>query len=1189
VLAEPDRGATGSTAGFVPPRTAEEQTLARILAGVLGIDEVGVQDNFFTLGGDSIRALQVRVLAREGGLDLSIDDLLRFQTVAGLARAARPTASPATATRLAGGPFALLGDADRARLPAGVVDAYPLTRLQAGLVFHSEGSPDYETYVMDFHVGGSFAEPALREALARLVRRHPLLRTSFDLTGFSESVQLVHETATVPLTVHDLTGGSAAEQDAAVDRLMREQRWLKFDWTRAPLLRVDVLVGSDRSFHCTFSHPFFDGWSMALLVTELLTTYTALAHGEDPATAPPPLNYAEFVALEREAVGSAEQRQFWADYLAGGSGGRLPRSPSQRRVAPSRHRRLTVQIDSGIRDGLRSLAASVGSPLKSVLLAAHLRVVSVLTGRTDVTTGVIANGRPEELDGDRTIGVFLNTVPLRTRLTGGTWRDLVRQALAAEREVLPYRRYPLAELVRTVGHGEQLFDTAFNYIHFHLYEVLRHTPGLELLGWRNPADQTYFPLTAYLHLDVSTGELQCFIDVDEAVLTPAQVAAVLAYYRATLEDMATNPDGRYEAHSPLQPAQRRQLAEWNRTGLAWPADRPAGVHRRVALQASRRGAATAVHCAGVRLSYVELERRANQLAHRLRRMGAGAGTTVGVALDRSADLPVAILAVLKTGAAYVPLDPAYPGERLRHMLLDSGARIVVTESSLVDRVPSTGAHPLLLDRERPALAAQPASAPEVTFDPEALAYVIYTSGSTGVPKGVEVPHRALDNVLLAFEDRLGWSADEALLAVTTLSFDIAGLELLLPLTTGARLELATRAEAADPHLLMARLDTGAVSTMQATPATWRMLLDAGWSGHPALRLLCGGEALTASLAERLLPCCRELWNVYGPTETTIWSTAARVEEVNGAPPIGRPLANTTCHVLDGYGQPVPVGAPGELYLGGLGLARGYRGDPALTRAVFVCDPFRTGDRTARLYGTGDLVRWRPDGMLEFLGRLDSQVKVRGFRIELGEVEAALARHPEIRDSAARARTDDESGEAELIAYVVPRPGCEVNVAELRGALAGDLPSFMVPSTFVVLDELPRTANGKLDRGALPAPPTRRPNLATAFAGPRTELERRVAGIWQEFLGVGRVGIDDRFFELGGHSLLLVRVHARMRELIAADVPLTALLAHPTVRSVAAFLEEPDRGTRPAVPAQPEIRDRQALVSRLRTRRPRSAE
>jgi amino acid adenylation domain-containing protein len=1174
-LPAPDTHAPVTTVG-VPPRTPEEQTLSRIFGEVLGTGEPGVTDNFFELGGDSIRALQVRARARAAGLDFDLAELLQHPTVERLAKTARTVEATGAGERRE--PFSLLDEADRKLLSDSVVDAYPLARLQEGLVFHSESSPDYEIYVMGFHLGGTFDEQAMRTALDRLSARHALLRTAFDFTTYSESLQLVHSETRIPLRVHDIRGLPAEEQQTAVDQFMREQKYRKFDWTQPPFLAVDIHLRANQTFQCTLNHPLFDGWSMALLITELMTDYGALARGETPPERPElRLTYADFVALEREAMRSPEHQEFWSRYLADSSRSELPRRPSRRAPAPARHRRTTVTVDRAVADALLKLAEETGTSLKSVVLAAHMRVVSLLTGRTDVTTGIIANGRPEELDGERVPGVFLNTIPLRMQFTGGTWRDLVRQTLAAEREVLPHRRYPLAELVRTQGGGEPLFDTGFNYIHFHIYQALLHVEGLEVLGWSSPSDQTYFPLTAYFHRDISSGELLCFLDLDDAVLEPGQVEEIQGYYRAALAAMAATPDARYERAQLLSgPELSRQQDEWNRTLRPWPADRPRGVHRRFAAVAAGRPDAVAVRAADGSLTYGELERRSDLLAAHLRGLGAGPGATVGIALKRGIGLLVGLLGVLKSGAAYVPMDPAFPQERLRHMLADSGAALVVTDPAVADGLPASDARLVMLaDALDDSTAASAFQGPEV--GPDDLAYVIYTSGSTGLPKGVEISHGALDNLLTSFEDDFAWTADEVLLAVTTLSFDIAGLELFLPLTTGARLELAAEDESADPQRLMARLAEAGVTTMQATPATWRLLLDGGWHGSPQLRIVCGGEALPADLAESLLPRCRELWNVYGPTETTIWSAAHRLDRADGPPPIGRPLANTRFAVLDPHGEPVPVGTPGELYIGGAGLARGYRNRPDLTVAAFV---WRTAvDGTAqRWYRTGDLVRQRPDGVLEYLGRLDSQVKVRGFRIELGEIEAVLGREPSVRQAVALARKGPD-GQALLVAYVVPCDADTIDVRALRAALAAELPAYMVPGAFVLMDELPHTPNGKVDRKALPEPAGGRTTVGTDFVAPRNPTEERLVEIWRTLLKTDTVGIDDPFLELGGHSLLMVRMHSQIRREIA-DLPLVKLFEYPTVRGLAQYIA----GSQSSKEELLGVRERAARQRRRRTAR-----
>jgi amino acid adenylation domain-containing protein len=599
---------------------------------------------------------------------------------------------------------------------------------------------------------------------------------------------------------------------------------------------------------------------------------------------------------------------------------------------------------------------------------------------------------------------------------------------------------------------------------------------------------------------------------------------------------------------------RRMVARLLRekTGL-----RPEGatfVHRRIETRAKLAPDAVALTCAGESLTYFEINSRANRLARLLRAMGVGPEVLVGVAVERSAQMVVGLLAVLKAGGAYVPLDPAYPAERLAFMLDDARVSVLLTEETLCGRLPQREARVLCLDTEMAAVDAQ--SDANLDDEPAAanLAYVIYTSGSTGRPKGVQVTHGALTNLLESMRKLLPISERDALLAVTTLSFDIAALEIFLPLITGAQVDLIDRDVAADGARLADRLDDTRITFLQATPATWRMLLETGWCGNRSLTMLCGGETLPRALADRLIDKGAALWNLYGPTETTIWSSAWRVEAVESPISIGSPIANTRLYVLDKRLRAVPVGIVGELYIGGVGLARGYRNRPGLTAERFVPDPFGN-PRGGRLYRSGDLARWRPDGKLECLGRVDHQVKVRGFRIELGEIEAALAEHPAVSDAVVAAYKDP-SGEMSLAAYIVPRDQSDPTfAAELRRRLLETLPEHMVPSAFVFLEALPLTPNGKIDRQALPDPRHARPPAGNDFVPPRGQIEEALAEIWTALLGGDAVGAHDNFFERGGHSLLAMQLLSRIRKAFEVEVRLKDLLDDPTVSRLARIVED----------------------------------
>jgi amino acid adenylation domain-containing protein len=577
------------------------------------------------------------------------------------------------------------------------------------------------------------------------------------------------------------------------------------------------------------------------------------------------------------------------------------------------------------------------------------------------------------------------------------------------------------------------------------------------------------------------------------------------------------------------------------------------VHRWFEAQAAKRPGAIALATAEETLTYRELNARANRLAHRLRGMAVGPEVLVGLCAGRSAGLVVGLLAVLKAGGAYVPLDPSYPADRLAYMLGDSGIAALLAERAILQRLPAAGVPTECIDPERDEI--EPGDEAELAGGPSGdnLAYVIYTSGSTGRPKGVQVTHVALANLLQSMRNFLGITERDALLAVTTMSFDIAALEVLLPLIVGARVELVDRDVAADGVRLAERLADPGITFLQATPATWRMLLEAGWSGKPGLTMLCGGEAFPRSLADRLLGRGAALWNVYGPTETTIWSTAGRVEPGEGPITIGRPVANTRLYVLDRWLRPVPVGVSGELYIGGMGLAREYLHRPGLTAERFIPDPFGPVPG-GRLYRTGDVARWRPDGTIECQGRVDHQVKIRGFRVEPGELEATLVQHPSVREAVVVARAD-HSGESALIAYVVPRQGPELATAdELRQWMMNRLPDYMIPSAFVPLAELPLTPNGKIDRAALPDPAPIRPHHSDSDVPPRGPIEEAVASIYAELLGAQRVGGRGNFFELGGHSLLAIQLLARVRRTFDVEVPLRAFIDDATVAGLSRRIE-----------------------------------
>jgi amino acid adenylation domain-containing protein len=967
--------------------------------------------------------------------------------------------------------------------------------------------------------------PALERALTELVRRHEVLRTTFAARD-GLPVQVIAAPSPIALPVSDLTTLAPAERVREAERLAGEDVRRPFDLELGPLFRMRLLRMGDEGHQLlvTQHHVVTDGWSIALLVEEVLVLYRAFSSRERHALPEPELQYADFAHWQRQWLrGEAldSRLAYWRERLRGAPPAiELPTDRPRPAVQTVNGARLHFQLPDELSRRVHALSRTEGVTPFMTLLAVFQVLLGRYAGQDDVVVGT-ANGNRGTVETERMLGLFVNMLVLRTDVSGDpTFRELLSRVRTVVLGAVAHGDLPFEKLVEDLAPPRDLARSAI----FQVLFVIQNTP-LEALSRSSPGARgvigeggtAAYELSLYF---IDTGQgFRGSLEYNTDLFDEATIGRLRDHYETLLAAAVAHPEARLSTLPLLPEAERRRIVvEWNST--ARPV-RPQPVHERFADQAARTPDAIAVSFEGQDLSYRDLDARSNRLAHRLRRLGVGPEALVAVALERSVDMVVALLGVLKAGGAYVPLDPGYPAGRLAYMLDDAKVRLLLTQESLRPTLPGS-AEVLCVDAD--PLSAESAEAPGVAVDPDHLAYLIYTSGSTGRPKGVQVPHGALSNFLATMGDTPGLKPADHLLSVTTLSFDIAGLELYLPLVTGARVEIVSAETAADGARLLERLLVSGATVMQATPATWRLLLEAGWAGG-SIKVLCGGEALPGDLADELRRRGASLWSLYGPTETTIWSAVHRVEGTDGIAPIGTPIANTRLYVLDPNMQPAPVGVSGELYIGGAGVARGYRNRPDLTAERFVPDPFgpETGER---LYRTGDLTRWRPDGVVEFLGRTDHQVKVRGFRIELPEIEGSLLGLPAVKAAAVLPR-ENGSGDVQLVAYVVFGPGSEPTVTEMRAALRERLPGYMIPSSFVILDDLPLTPNGKLDRKALSLLDARSTAGAAPYVEPRTSMERLVAAIWMEALGLSRVSVHDNFFDLGGHSLLSMRVLARV--------------------------------------------------------------
>ncbi len=1153
---------------FIAPRTSVERALADVWSQVLSIEKVGIHDNFFALGADSIRSIQVIALARQRGLEITLQQVFQHQTIYELARQVAVPQEIEADCRTK--PFELLSEEDRQKLPPDIEDAYPLTRLQAGMLFHSEYQPDSAIYhdVFSYHLRAPFNPDALRLSAERLAARHAVLRTSFDLTGLSEPVQLVNRSVEIPLEFEDLRTLDPVERDEVIVRWIESEKGRRFDWTQAPLVRLQVHRRTEETFQFTISlhHAILDGWSLASLFTELFQYYFSLLGLRDAVVDPPPVtSYRDFVVLERQACQSEECRRYWAGVLRDSTVALLPRWPGLASTA-ERLRVREVRISSDVSRGLKRAAIGAGVSVKSVLLAAHMRVLSLLTGQSDVMSGLVCNGRPEQEDGDRAIGLFLNTLPFRLRLSGGSWRDLIEETFKAEQALLPYRRYPLAEIQKN-WRDQPLFEVVFNFIHFHIYNNLLDFDGLEFLGGHF-FEETNFTLLAEFYQDPSLFDVVLSLKYDATILSPEQIELVAGYYKAALTAIARDPLEEYASASLLSERERSQLlVVWNE--MTTGANAGCCPHELFERQVAHSPEAAAIIFGSERLSYRELNDKADHLARHLVSLGVGPEVLVGVCSSRSIEMVVGLLGILKAGGAYVPLDPNYPGERLAFMLSDACIDILLTEERLLGAAAGFKGRTVCLDADWDLIASHKRERQGMDVSPGNLAYVIYTSGSTGRPKGIAIEHSNA-SALIDWA-RATFTADQlaGVLASTSICFDLSVFELFVPLACGGTVILAENA------LHLPEIESAeSVTLINTVPSAMAELLRIDGLPSSARTVNLAGEPLKRKLVDEIYETqtVESVYNLYGPAEDTTYSTCALIGRGDRQPPpIGRPLANKQIYLLDSELQPVPVGVKGEIYIGGRGVARGYLNRPDLTAERFTPDPFGS-KRGERLYRTGDLGRYLPDGNIEYIGRIDHQVKIRGFRIEPGEIEAVLSQHPWLRESAVVV-CEDESGEKRLAAYVSAQQEPAPTATELRNYLRERLPDYMIPAVFVTLSELPLNPNGKLDRSALPAPDQRRPELDKRLIAPITPVENIVADIWSQALNLAQVGVEDNFFELGGHSLLATQIISRLRQVFQVDLPISSIFDFPTVARLSERIERAMRAGdgRPAPPITPRPR------------------
>lgn len=1076
-----------------------------------------------------------------------------------------------------------------------IEDVYPLSPMQQAMLFQYQLGPGSGLYIQQVlcSLHEPLNVPVFRRAWNQVLMRHPALRTSFRWQGTGEPVQEVHAKAPLLFEEQDWRDREPAWQERHLARFLKLDRNQGFDLTAAPLVRLALfrLAEADYKLVLTYHHIIADGWARYLVINEVFAWYDAYCAGQD-LKLERPRPFRDHIDRLRQ-MSRPESETYWRQLL---KGFRAPTAVDVLPMTDGPHERegyaeQETQLSDALTSRLSSIAEQHQVTLNTMVQGAWALLLSRYTGEDDIVYGAVRACRRSTVEGAGSIvGLFLNTLPVRVRVPPD--QHLVAWLAELRDQHIEVRDHEQSALSHVVGwsevpRGTPLFESIVVFDRARLTARLQERGGSWLSREFRVIEDPAFALVLHAY---SEAQLLLRILYDRRRFDDATIERMLGHLQTLLEGMATGTD-RPLSDLPMLTAEETHqlLVEWNQTRVDYPQDRR--IHELFEAQAERSPDALAVSFEGEHLTYEVLNRRCNQLAHHLQKLGVGPETLVGVYMERSLEMVIALYGILKAGGAYLPLEPEYPVERLAFMLEDAQVRVLLTQERLAGHLPNHSATVVCVDSAWKTLDQESADNPVSGARPEHAAYVIFTSGSTGKPKGVVNTHRGILNRLLWMQDRYQLTEADRVLQKTPFGFDVSVWEFFWPLLVGARLVVARPGGHRDSTYLATLVAEQGITTLHFVPSMLRLFLEERDLQRctSLRRVISSGEALPYNLQQRFFERLdAELHNLYGPTEAAVdvshWQ-CRREGDPRRIVPIGRPVANTQLYVLDRCGQPVPIGVTGELHIGGIQVARGYLHRPELTAERFIPDPFRCSP-DARLYRTGDRARYWPDGSIEFLGRLDFQVKLRGFRIELGEIEVVLHQHPAVCEVVVVAR-EDVPGDQRLVAYVVPVAAGAVRPGALRKYLENRLPDYMVPAAFVELQAMPRLANGKVDRQSLPAPEWKG-QVARTHVPPSNELEEAIAGIWQEVLQVDKVGLDDSFFELGGHSLLVVQAHQRLVGITDMELSITDLFRFPTIRSLTHYLgQEPDDGDQIWAQQAPDrAQARRAAMARRRQQRQR---
>jgi amino acid adenylation domain-containing protein len=1131
------------------PQTLIEEILAELWGQVLGLARVSIYDHFFQLGGDSILATQLIARVRDTmHVALSFHTFFAAPTVASMAQNIETMRERALAMSAP----ALQSIARNTVLP--------LSFAQQRLWFFDQWEPESSVYniLLAFRLYGPLDVAALEQSFSALVRRHESLRTTFA-TVDGQPTQVIQTVQTCSLAVIDLQQLPEAEREAQAMQLATREAQQPFDLAEGPLFRLTLLrLGvEDHVLLCTMHHIIADEWSKGVFLRELTLLYGAFSAGKPSPLAELPIQYADFALWQRQWLQGKileQQLAYWKHQLTDTPPIlELPTDRPRPPVQTFRGASHSLMLPLSLSQSLKALSRQEKVTLFMLLLAAFQTLLYRYTGQDDIVVGSPIAGRTQK-ETEGLIGFFVNTLALRTHLSGNPpFRELLGRVRAVCVGAYAHQDLPFEKLVEELQPARNLSYSPLFQVMFALQNVPKQPlelPGIAVSLLAVDPGTAKFDLT--LSMVQEGEELRGTVEYNTDLFDKTTITRLIGHFQTLLEGIVANPDQSIATLPLLTEAERQKfLLEWNRTQIEYPKN--SGIQKLFEAQVERTPDALAVICGEERLSYQELNRRANQLAHHLQAFGVGPEVFVGIFVERSLAMVVGLMGILKAGGAYVPLDPMYPRERLAYMLADARTPILLTQQRLVERLPDHRAQVLCLDTDWEHISRESEENPVSTATADNAAYVIYTSGSTGRPKGVLITQR---NVVHSTCARIAYYHEPVIsfLLLSSFAFDSSVAGIFWTLCQGGTLVLPHGEGERDLEQLAMVIPQYRISHLLSIPSLYGLLLIQAkptqlLSLHTAI---VAGESCPKGLIERhrqLLPEV-SLHNEYGPTEGTVWSSVydCQSNALREVVPIGQPIANMQMYLLDAHWQPVPIGIPGELYIGGDGLARGYLTHPELTAERFLPNPF-SNHPGARLYKTGDLARYLPDGNIEFLGRLDHQVKVRGFRIEVGEIEMVLGQHPGVQETVVVARTDG-SGDRYLVAYIVPTPEWKPTSSELRHFLKEKLPDYLIPSIFVILQALPLTPNGKVDRQALPAPDQFPPEREESIVAPRTTIEEVLVDIWAQVLKRNQISIHDNFFDLGGHSLLATQLITRVRQAFQIEVPLRSLFETPTVAGLA---------------------------------------